>query len=93
VRNCYYKRSKLSAARFRRILRLFCLDLTASDAARITGVSARSVNDVYLKLRVRLASECERRRRQFRGGDAKVDESYFGLHRVCGSAAGAPPAR
>ncbi len=62
---------------------MFCLDLTASDAARITGVSARSVNDIYLKLRVRLAYECERRR-PFKGGEVEVDESYFGPRRVRG---------
>ncbi len=83
MRNCYYKRSKLTAACFRRILRLFCLDLTASDAARLTGVSVRSVNEIYLKLRVRLAYECERRR-PFKGGEVEIDESYFGPRRVRG---------
>ncbi len=83
MRNCYYKRSKLTASRFRRILRLFCLDLTASDASRLTGVSVRSVNEIYLKLRVRLAYECERRR-PFKGGEVEVDESYFGPRRVRG---------
>ena len=83
MRNCYYRRSKLTAARFRRILRLFCLDLTASDAARLTGVSVRSVNDIYLKLRVRLAYECERRR-PFKSGEVEIDESYFGPRRVRG---------
>jgi transposase-like protein len=83
VRNCYYKRSKLSASKFRSILRLFCLDLTASDTARLTGVSVRSVNDIYLRLRERLAYECERRR-PFKGGEVEVDESYFGPRRVRG---------
>ncbi len=83
MRNCYYKRSKLTAARFRRVLRLFSLDLTASDAARLTGVSVRSVNDIYLKLRARLAYECERRR-PFKGGEVEIDESYFGPRRVRG---------
>jgi transposase-like protein len=83
VRNCYYKRSKLSALRFRRILRLFCLDLTASDAARLCGVSVRSINDIYLRLRQRLAYECELRR-PFKGGEVEIDESYFGPRRVRG---------
>lgn len=85
MRNCYYKRSKLGRARFRQILRLFALDLTASDAARLSGVSVRSVNDIYLRLRERLARECERRR-PFKGGEVEVevDESYFGPRRVRG---------
>jgi len=73
----------LSKSKFRSILRLFCLDLTASDTARLTGVSVRSVNDIYLRLRERLAYECERRR-PFKGGEVEVDESYFGPRRVRG---------
>ena len=83
MRNCYFKRSKLTASRFRQILRLFSLDLTASDAARLSGVSARSVNEIYLRLRERLAYECERRR-PFKGGEVEIDESYFGPRRVRG---------
>ena len=55
MRNCYFKRTKLTASRFRQILRLFCLHLTASAAARLGGASVRSVNEVYLRLRERLA--------------------------------------
>jgi transposase len=87
VRNCYYKRSKLSESRFRQILRLFALDLTASDTARICGVSVRSVNDIYLLLRERLARECEKRR-PFKGGEVEIDESYFGPRRVRGKRGG-----
>ena len=36
--NRYCKCSKLSEVKFRYLLRLFALDLTASDAARLTGV-------------------------------------------------------
>ena len=83
MRNRYFRRSKLSESRFRQILRLFALDPTASDAARLSGVSVRSVNDIYLRLRERLAYEGERRR-PFKGGEVEVDESYFGPRRVRG---------
>ncbi len=83
MRNCYCKHAKLSSFRFRQILRLFALDLTASDAARLSGVSMRSINEIYLKLRERLARECERRR-PFKGGEVEIDESYFGPRRVRG---------
>ena len=83
MRNCYFKRSKLGASRSRQVLRLFCLDLTASDAARLSGVSVRSVNDIYLRLRERLAYECEKRR-PFKGGKVEIDESHFGPRRVRG---------
>jgi hypothetical protein len=73
----------LSGRKFRQILRLFCLDLTASDAARLSGVSVRSVNEIYLRLRERLAYECEKRR-PVRKGEVEIDESYFGPRRVRG---------
>jgi transposase-like protein len=59
------------------------LDLTASDAARLSGVSVRSVNEIYLKLRHRLATECEKGR-PFKSGEVEIDESYFGKRRVRG---------
>ena len=52
--NRYYKSAKISEAKFRYLLRLFALDLTASDTARLTGLSIRSVNTIYLRLRRRL---------------------------------------
>ena len=50
----YYDRAKISEAEFRCVLRLFALDLTASDPACLTGLSGRAVNDLHLRLRRRL---------------------------------------
>ena len=76
-------RAKISQARFRRLLRLFALDLTAADAARLTDLSVRSVNDIYLRIRERLAYACEEEGR-VTSGQVEVDESYFGPKRVRG---------
>mgnify|MGYP001618831121 CR=1 FL=1 len=81
-RNAYYIRSRISAKIFRRLLQALALDLTASDAARLTGWSVRSVNPIYLKIRRRLAQTCEQTS-PFRG-PVEVDESYFGPRRVRG---------
>lgn len=81
-KNRYYRRSRISEARFRRLVRAFALDLTASDTAELTGLSVRRVNDIYLKLRLRLAEHCEQQS-PFRG-EVEVDESYFGPRRVRG---------
>jgi len=51
--NRYNKCSEISEVKFRYLLRLFALDLTASDAARLTGLSIRAVNAIYLRLRHR----------------------------------------
>jgi len=58
------------------------LDLSATDTAELTGISVRSVNAIFLKIRRRLAEECERHR-PF-SGEVEVDESYFGPRRVRG---------
>ena len=80
--NRYYKCSKISEVKFRYLLRLFALDLTASDAARLTGLSVRSVNEVYLRLRRRLQSWCPVPAEL--NGAVELDESYFGPRRVRG---------
>jgi transposase len=81
-KNRYYKRSRIAEAAFRRLIRVFALDLTASDAARLTGLSVRSVNDIYLRIRQRIAQYCESQN-PFRG-EVEIDESYFGPRRVRG---------
>ncbi|MDU1347152.1 MAG: IS1595 family transposase, partial [Eikenella corrodens] len=53
LKNKYQKFSKITEPKFRQLLWLFALDLTASDTAKLTGVSIRSVNNLYLKLRRR----------------------------------------
>lgn len=81
-KNRYYKRSRIAEALFRRLIRAFAMDFTASDAARLTGLSTRAVNDIYLKIRRRIAEHCEAQN-PFRG-EVEIDESYFGPKRVRG---------
>jgi len=81
-KNKYYRRSRISAKVFRRLIRAFAMDLTATDAAELTGLSVRSVNPIYLKVRQRIAEHCEAQN-PFRG-EVEVDESYFGPKRVRG---------
>jgi len=80
--NRYYIRSRISEKVFRRIIHAFAMDFTATDAAVLTGVSLRSVNSIYLKLRRRIAQHCEAQS-PF-AGEVEVDESYFGPKRVRG---------
>jgi transposase len=81
--NRYYKRSKISERKMRQLVRHFALDLTASDAAQLTGLSRRSVTTIFLKIRERIAEECERAS-PFSSCEVEVDESYFGARRVRG---------
>ena len=54
-KNPYFKRSKISSAKTRQVLRYFAMDLTATDRAELSGVSVRSINAIYLRVRCRLA--------------------------------------
>ena len=81
--NRYYKCSRISEWKFRQLVRLFALDLPASDAARLTGLTTKTVNTIYLKIRRRIAQACERES-PFTSGEVEVDESYFGARRVRG---------
>jgi transposase len=76
-KNRYLSRSKLTEAKFRQILRYFAMDLTATDCAQLSGISIRSVNGIYLRIRRRLAEHCEQVSPL--GGELEAYESYFGL--------------
>lgn len=80
--NRYYRRSKISERKFRQVVRHFAMDFTAADVAKLTGLTRKSVTSLFLRIRVRIAEECERQS-PF-GGEVEVDESYFGARRVRG---------
>ena len=82
MKNKYFRYSKISEAKFRQILRYFALDLTATECAALSGLSVRSINSIYLKIRRRLANVCQQASPL--KGELEADESYFGPHRVRG---------
>ena len=82
MKNKYFNHSKISEAKFRQILRYFALDLTATECAALSGISVRSINSIYLKIRRRLAIVCQQASPL--KGELEADESYFGPHRVRG---------
>ncbi|MDQ3255020.1 MAG: IS1595 family transposase [Acidobacteriota bacterium] len=65
------------------MLRYFALDFTATDAAQLTGLTRKSVTLIFLKLRRRIAEDCERAS-PLSVGEVEVGESYFGARRVRG---------
>jgi transposase len=79
----YYRCSKLSERKLLRLLRHFALDLTASSTAQLTGLTRKSVTTTFLKIRERIAEECERAS-PFSQCEVEVDGSYFCARRVCG---------
>ncbi len=74
--NPFYRRSRISAKKFRQLLRLFALDLTASDAAQLSSLTRKTVTTIFGKIRQRIAEECERES-PLSTGEIEVDESYL----------------
>jgi len=81
--NRYYRRSHISEKKFRLLLRYFAMDLSASQTALLSGISRRTTNSVFLKIRVRLFAACQSAS-PFSTSEVEVDESYFGARRVRG---------
>src|SRR5947209_6113922 len=81
-RNRYYARSRISERKFRHLLRYFAMDFSATDVAQLTGIRRKAVTVIFLKIRQRIAEECERVS-PF-SGEVEVDECYFGARRVRG---------
>jgi transposase len=81
-KNRYYRNSRIAEAKFRQLLKAYSMDFTATDSAQLTNLSVRRVNDIYLKIRRRIAEYCERKSPY--SGEVEVDESYFGPKRIRG---------
>ncbi len=81
--NRYYRFAKISERKTRQIIKYFAIDLTAQKTAVLTNLTRKSVNQIYLKIRNRVAQEAERAS-PFAACQIEVDESYFGARRVRG---------
>lgn len=58
------------------------MDLTASDTAKLTNISVRSINTIYIRLGKKIVAQCEEIS-PF-NGIVELDESYFGALRIRG---------
>ena len=81
-KNKYAYRSKLSEYQVRRIVKLFALDLTATQMAELMDVGRKTINRYLKAIRGRMAQACKQEAKLV--GDVEVDESYFGPTRVRG---------
>jgi transposase len=82
MQNKYYRRSRISEAKFREVIRLFRLDIEAVKIAQISRLNRNTINRILLGVRERLAEYCEQQSPY--SGVVEVDESYFGARRVKG---------
>jgi transposase-like protein len=77
-----FVRARISRAKFRQLLKLFALDLTATQITALTSLNRNTVNRYLTLIRQAIAEHCQRES-PF-SGDIELDESYFGARRVRG---------
>lgn len=77
-----FVRARISRAKFRQILKLFALDLTATQVTALTGLNRNTVNRYLTLIRQAVAGHCNRES-PF-SGDVELDGSYFGARRLRG---------
>ena len=82
LKNKYANRSKISEKKIRQIVKLFSLDLDASQITKISGLNRNTINRYLTEIRERIAQFCEQQS-PF-SGEVEVDESFFGARRVKG---------
>ena len=82
MKNKYCKRSRISEAKFREIIKYFSLDLEAKKISILTGVSEQTLTKYFYKIREKLAEFCANEAKF--SGVVEVDESYFGAKRQRG---------
>ena len=74
---------KLSKYKIKKILKLFCEDISASKAAKILLINRNTINKYYNIFRKLILSKAEKQLSQDKG-EFELDESYFGAQRVRG---------
>ena len=82
LKNKYANRSKITEAKIRQIVKLFSLDLDASQITKITGLNRNTINRYLIEIRKRIAQFCDQQS-PF-SGEVEVDESFFGARRIKG---------
>ena len=83
MKNRYIKRSPISESKFRRLLRLFCADLTATQTSELMRIERKTVNRIFQLFREKI-EEVAGRESCFSAGEIEVDESHLGAKRVRG---------
>ena len=82
VKNKYANRSKISEKKIRQIVKLYSIDLDASQITKISGLNRNTINRYLTGIRKRIAEFCESQSPFL--GEVEVDESFFGARRIKG---------
>lgn len=58
--NRYYSHARISEEKLLQLVHYFARDCSATEAAELSGMTRKSVTTIFLKIRRRMAQECER---------------------------------
>jgi len=83
MKNKYVNHSKISEAKFREIVKYFSFDFTATNIAKLSGVSRVTINRYLAEMR-RIIYINQTKIQKIEVGEIECDESYFGPRRVKG---------
>lgn len=87
MKNKYIKHTHISERKFKKMIKLFSLDLEAKQISNLTNISENSICKILTKIRKRLSELCDKES-YFTKGKIEVNESYFGAKRVKGKRGG-----
>jgi len=82
TKNKFAKHAKISEAKFRQLMKLFALDLSAVQIKNLTGLNRNTVNRYATEICSRIALHCEAQS-PFEG-EVEDGESFFGARIVKG---------
>jgi transposase len=71
------KYTRLSKQKINKIMKYFCVDLSATQTAELLNINRKTVNDWYTTFRTKIAEFQEEQVLQS-SGEFELDESYFG---------------
>jgi transposase len=79
-----YLQAKISKRCIHKILDNFCLDIDATRTAKQVGVNRKTVNRIFMFVRLAIFGYRNKKRKEVVDGEAEVDESYHGAKRKRG---------
>ena len=82
IKNKYSNRAKISERKIRELVKLFAIDLNASQITQLTNLNRNTVNRYLTAIRTEIFDSCQKES-PF-DGEVEVDESFFGARRVKG---------
>jgi transposase-like protein len=79
LKNKYAKRSKISEAKFRQLIKLFAHDLDARTIASLNNLNRNTVNRYLIFIRQRIAEFCEKQQLMQGEIEVEVEKPCFGV--------------